>query len=650
VRITALFVGVATAAIVAVPIVAVPIVAVPTAAVAAPDTNTAKTDLPYTLSIKGANGTAQTDAQIPQGTTPISLTGTITSTYTTPGTINISINGRSAASVDSRTGGPVNIPLSAGDITESGIQLGLSTRLESDKNCFAEDNAVASLVGTSVTYQLATSKDIATIGDFLSPGIPQYTVVVSPEASNAAQTAALNAVAALSHSYGPPTKVTLVSTDSPGPSGFLNRQVRIAEASITGDDASAEPTNEVTVTEAVLAISGNAAGLTNAAAALSNPDIGAITTNAASNINDEFIYQPVPLETTLAGLNAAPVRLEGIGTQTVELAVNQPSFGTSLESVEVRVSGAMTEVQPGGQGRVDYLWNDELVDSTPMGAASTIKNTLKIPAEQLRRTNSLGISLSYAPPGAECSPKPLGARADIDITTTAVFADSGDSLPAGFERFPQVFGSGVPITYLNNGPTATELVATANLVASLERNWPLQHVYSIVSPEEFSKSGGSGIAVGVPDEQSSSTVFTQAPLSSTTNATLLAGDGADLQVTSDTAYAYVQAYVSDSRNIIMLGTHAADNEAAALTARDELAAFINDNPNGWAALTNQVVTKLPGDPVQTLTIAQPAPNPSLVPYIVATIIALALLAVLVLAWLWRRPRGDAPTLPGDSAS
>jgi len=330
------------------------------------------------------------------------------------------------------------------------------------------------------------------------------------------------------------------------------------------------------VNEAVLTVAGNAAGLTNAAAALSNPDIGSITTTSASDINDEFIYQPVPLDTTLAGLNAAPVRLEGIGTQTAEMAINQPVFGTSLRSVEVKISGAITELQPGGQGRVDYLWNDELVDSTPMGMASSINNTLTIPAEQLRRTNTLGVSLSYAPPGGECSPKPLGARADVDVTTTGVFAGAGDSLAAGFQRFPQVFDSGVPITYLNNGPTAADLVATADLIASLERNWPLQHVYSIVSPEEFTANGGSGIAVGVPDAQSGSTVFTEAPLSSTTNATLLAGDGADLQVTSDTAYAYIQAYFSEGRNIIMLGTHAADNEAAALTARDELAAFVND--------------------------------------------------------------------------
>jgi len=195
-------------------------VAVPIAAVAAPDGTTTRTDLPYTLTIKGANGTAQTDAQIPEGTTPISLSATVTSTYTTAGTINVSINGRSAATVDSRTGGAIEIPLEPTDVTDSGIPLGLSTRLESDKNCFAEDNAVASLVNTSVTYELATPKDIATIGDFLSPGIPQYTVVVSPQASNAAQAAALNAVAALSHSYGPPTKVALVSTDSPGGVGL----------------------------------------------------------------------------------------------------------------------------------------------------------------------------------------------------------------------------------------------------------------------------------------------------------------------------------------------------------------------------------------------------------------------------------------------
>ncbi len=647
-RISAFFVGLSAAALVAVPI---------SASAAPTEEATSKTELPYTLSIKGANGIAETDAQIPEGTTPLALTGEITSTYTTPGTINVSINGRSAATVDSRTGGRIDIPLTQADVTEFGVPIGLTTRLESDKNCFAEDNAIASLVSASLAYQLAAPEGITSIGDFLSSGIPQFTVVVPTAASTDAQSAGLNAVAALSHSYGPPTQVSLVSTDSPGEAGFLSRQVRIVEQDATsdtsdsGDSDSPQPSNTISVDQSVMTITGAGTGLTDAAAALSNPDIAAITTNTASNITDELIYQPSPLDTTLSGLNAAPVHLEGIGTQTVELAINQPSFGSSLDSVEIDVTGAMTELPTGGQGRVDFLWNDELIDSIPMGMASTISNTLKVPSEQLRRTNDFGISLSYAPPGGECSPKPLGARADIDISTTRVLADDGDSLPPGFGRFPQVFSSAVPVTYLNNGPTTADLSATANLIASLERNWPLQHTYSIISPEDFTKSGTSGIAVGNPDEQNSPAVFTQAPLSSTTDATMLSSDGASVALTSDAPYAFLQAYLSDDdRNIIMLGTHSAGNEAQALTARDELAAYVNSNKAGWAVLTNQVVTKLPGAPIETLTIAQPAPPQSLGPYILATSIVLGLLAVLLLAWLWRRPRGTAPIRPGDAAS
>ncbi len=621
---------------------------------AAPLADDTKTVLPYTLTIKGANGSALTQAQIPEGATPVALTGTIASTYTTPGTLNVSINGRSAATVESIKGGQIDVPLSASDINESAIPIGLSARLESTQNCFAEDNATATLSNAAVTYRFDSPQNIATIGDFLSPGIPSYTVVVPTDASTDEQAASLTAVAALSHAYPPPTKVALAVTDSPAQPDFFNRQVRISAAADAGAGSNGESSgdesvsNSLSVSGPVLSISGSGAGLSAGAAALSNPDLGAISTTSATDVSDPDLYQPVPFETTLNELDPTQVRLEGIGTQTVDLAINQPSFGSSLEAVEIRLDGAMTEVQEGGQGRVDYLWNGDLVDSTPMGQSSKISNTLKIPAESLGRTNTLGISMSYAPPGADCSPKPLGARADLGVSTTAVYADPGVSLPAGFERHPQVFEATVPVTYLNNGPTPADLVATANLVASLERNWPLQHVYQIESPEDFKNGDAAGIAVGYPDEQDGPAVFTDAPLSSDTNATQLGPQGADLQVTSDTAYAYLQAYFVDGRNIIMLGTHAAGNEAAALTARDELAAYVNDNPNGWVALTNQVVTKLPGGQPQTLTITQPPPEPSLIPYLFATAIVLILLAALLLAWLWRRPKGSAPELPGNA--
>lgn len=605
---------------------------------AAAEELTSSVALPFTLSIQGANGRSEVLAPVPEGAVPLQLTGTVNATYNYPGVVSISVAGRDAVEVDATTGGAISIPLTAADVVEGRVPLLMAVRLTAQEECFADDTATAVLADALIDFQYpATPPD--TIATFLSAGVQQYTVVVSPSASAQAHGAALTAVAALTRRFPTPTLVELLATDEVPEATYLNRVIVFTEQTLDNDSA-----NTVEVLNGAMSITGEGDGLTQAATALADPNTSVLVQPATSDLSApaDFTLRDGAVSFKDLGVNA--LELTGIGRQQAQISLTQPMFGQPLESMRVNLTGALTPLPEGGQGRVDLSWNDQVLTSIPMSANPNFTRSLEIPTDLLRRDNSLGIALFYSPPGGACFPPGMPATLEIDTVTSTADAKVGTSVVAGFDRFPQVLEATVPVALDSGMPPDEALAAAGDLVASLQSASPQQYVFEVQSIDDVRRDGRPALIVGATE--TTSTRF-EAPLRDS-NPTRIGIGSPTFQAVLVGPFAALQAFSSDDRNLVMLTNVNPTSDGASQLATS-LASYANEPPTRWGQLTGQVVAMaVDGEPIATNITQPPPPNESLT-VLIATVIGFTVLIVLILFWLWRRPRGAAPPPPGGDA-
>ncbi|MGV1037306.1 MAG: hypothetical protein ACOYD0_09810 [Candidatus Nanopelagicales bacterium] len=615
--------------------------AAPAATTAAkPKTTSGSTDLPYTLGIRGANGQSRVQVTIPQGSAATRLTGTLKANYNLPGKVILTANGRKIAEVNAQTGGAIDAALNPGDVTEGVLPIAMSVKLESDKDCFADDNAVATLTGAKVDFTIPAVAP-KNIGAFLSPGLDSYTVVVPADPSKAEQQAGLDAVSALTYRYPAPTVVNFASTNRPTAGDILNRVIRLSEtAGATGNSVALDKAGQLVIT-------GGRTGIDDAAIALGDANTNALQSNSATGLTRPAAFAVKSGSMSLAKFGTDPISLVGVGRSEATVAVNQPAFGQSLEKIQLNLRGSMTPVPAGGQGRVDFVWNGTLLASLDMAKESAIDLPLTIDQELLRRNNALSIQMSYTPPGASCSPVGLGARADIDTEQSTVEGIGGDSLAPGFDRFPQTLASGLPFATGTAQMSSAQATAAGALVSSLQSATPTQQLtLNVMDFQSFAQAGAAGVLVGSSLEQAQ-----QLNAEVTVGSTIEIGpEGNRFSFSQDEPLAVLAAYADGDRNLILLSGQGrtADQQAANAALATELAQYANRPPQRWLALPGEALSMGPTKVPTELQISPPTDSSGISPILVGAI-ALGLLLILLVAWLWWRPKGEAPPVPGTEA-
>ncbi len=603
-----------------------------------PTTPVSRLPLPYSLSVEGANGQATARLELPEQALPAELTGRITSNFDSPGTIKVIIAGRTAAQVDLRTGGPIRVPLTEADLTNGAVALTLAVKLVENADCSTGDKSTATLKDGLITYTHPNAPP-NTIGTFLSAGLRSYTVVIPAQATDAEVQAGLDAVAALTDRYPSPTMVRLLAATTPPPHDYLNRVVSIS----TMPGAT---TTALTVTpDGRLIISGPPNGLAGGAVALADPNMAALQSRRATQVVASSEIQVLTGPVSLARLGNAAVSLSGVGRLSTILALNQPTFGRQIESFDIDLKGTLTPLAEGGQGRVDLLWNGSLLTSIPM-TSSTLKidSKLAIPAAQVQRENGLTVELSYVPPSGRCFPTELPARIDIDVKGSRVTANPGYALPPGFNRFPQEMSGTVRVALQADGPRTAQINQAGHLLAALQSSSSQQLVAQLGSPTTLQSNRGAGLLVG-GDGQTATSMG--APVAGN-DSTKIGPAGQRLTAVSD-SYGALQAFETGELNVILLSGNAIapEQQAVADERAGKLAVYADAAPLRWSKLQGQsVVLGASGKPLPiVLPEAAPPPEWNANPLVVAGI-ALGVLVLILVIWLWRRPKGEAPPLPG----
>ncbi len=621
--------------------------------------NVATAKLPYVLSVKGAGGSSTVAVTLPDSATPIVFDGVVRSTFTYEGTIIVTINGRRIAQVPARTGGPVHAVANADDVERGVAVIGMYVQLDAHEDCFVDSTSTATLDNAVLTYSHPVTPPTS-IGTFLSPGLSRITVQVGTKAGVAEQQAALDAVAALVHLYPVPTVVKLLVSDTPPDDDFLNRTVVVqatggsqgtGSASPAATGSSAGGTLEVRA-DGALYLTGEPNALAGTAFALADPALSLFEGRRLEHVAGTPDWAPATGKTSLADLGASSISMSGVGQLQSIVAINQPAFGQSLASLQVTLDGVITPLPEGAAGRVDFLWNGTLIDSVGMSDETQLNPVLSISTQQLRRDNQLTIDFSYVPASGKCTPQPLAARLDFDANQSFVIPTFGDSVPPGFERFPQVLGSTVPIALGSAGSPVSLLQQAGDLIAALESSTSQQLAVNLMTAADFESAGVAGLMVGAG---STETDTLGAPL--TINDLISVGDPAPrFSAALPGPLALAQAFFADRRDVAILGPIPTDatSEAgrAALQLNAQFADQVATGVGRWTQLTGQVVSMgaagqlqeiaLPAEPISTATSGRT--------FLIVGLIATAFLVIGLVVWSKTKPKKPAPALPGSTAT
>ena len=562
---------------------------------------------PYTLSIQGGYGSAEVLVPVPAGTRPKRLSGRIVSSYSTPGDIILTLNGRTAARVPAVEGGRFDVDVRVGDVVDATVPVGLRAALEPDTDCLRDDQAVASLQNPVLRLD-STASTPRTIADFMSPGAASFTVVVPSQPTGAEQASGLDAVLALRHAFPEATGVRLaIGTTDKDPSA-LDRVVLI--------DETQSQTNSLTVTDGRLVASGPAQMLSSAAISLSDPNVRLLNLQTVSGVDSPADHEPLSNEADLQSAGIDSLTVTGVGTVGQTVTIPQALYGRPISQLIVRLRGAATPVLPGQQGRVNVIWNDDLVSSQALTQDSRVSLEFTVGSADLRATNYLTLQLQYQPAGGDCSNPPLPGTVDIDVGTSTLSATFGASEAPGFQRFPQSFAASIPVSLAP--PEAMTLVTAADILAAATASSPLQYTVELVDLATVGDRGG--LAAGV-DPQSADALGAPLPDEA---------DGPGFPAGQGTPYAALQAFQSGGSDLITVTAEPAAESR-------ELAEWVR-NDVGWSALTGQAyVLAASSDTPEPFATRDTTPDKQTPQLIAAVVISAALLLAVVL-WLRRRPK------------
>lgn len=556
--------------------------------------------LPYDLSIQGGYGQAEVVVPIPAGTLPTRLTGQIVSNFSAAGSLVVLVNGQRAATVPARTGGEVRIRLTSHDVGDGSLTVGLRADLDPDEDCWLDDRAVATLTDSEVLLDTEPPPP-TTIGDFLSPAVTEFTVVVPATPTPTEQEAGLDAVLALAHRFGDSAGIALDSTDRVP--GDVGRLVLIEEAGAG---------NRIAVSAGRLHISGDAEGLPLAAVSLADPNVGLLAATSVSDVTGTADYHPQTGAASLTDLGIETLSVRGTGRVAQSVSVAQAAFGQPVEQLVFDLSGTATPVVPGQQGRVNIRWNDRLVSSRGLTEDSRQSWRFTVGPDDLRSVNYLEVELEYLPAAGHCGNPGLPGQVEIDVTGSRVTPTFGQGSAPGFQRFPQVLGPVVPVAV--SGPVRQSLAHSAQLLTAIVASSPLQYTVDLVQLQDLAERGG--LATGV-DPGQAATLGAPVP-------------NQDPPPDTGTPFAALQAFQNGKADIVLLS-------AEPQTQAGALAAWPGRQSGGWASLTGQAYVMGPDntrpEPLVTFTTAPDKRTPQLVAAAAITVVLL----IALLLWLRHRP-------------
>ncbi|RFA12294.1 hypothetical protein B7R22_15920 [Subtercola boreus] len=579
-------------------------------------------DAPGTISFAGVDSIPDDSVpvfvtvDVPDGLSPTAATATLTPVESDPtgtsGTVRVTVKGELRQSVDAAQAAALDIPLSASDVVDGRLAIGLTyipagalSDAAAVAACTPPATASVSLsAGTVAVTGDATAP--TTVADFFSPALNAISVTLPDDPSGAVRAAGLAAIGSLAKTFPSPVALSLTTaSDATSAVSVEPTRGRIVTFASTGDTSadSSQPVETALSTSAAgvpqLTITGPESELAAAGAALGSaylPLAFAGTTSGLSQSGSSTAGSLVAgLEHTFTDLGAGNQIALSVPAETASVVnVSQSAFGGPIGDATVHVVGTHSAIPDSVVATMNVYWNDFLIGSAVLGNTPAFDVSLPVASTRLTAANALKVTLSAQRASGECLPPETSIPIElfVDNRASTVSGTRGQSLDAGFQRFPQALGQTLPVAFGTGLDAASALSAAGDIVASLQRNSTVQLGVSVMSVGDFASSTLSGLVVGATSEDSNTL---KAPLrldsfKAIDSKTLTFGVG------TSTPYAALEGFETNGRNILMLGGWAPDGSASDATAslQRRAADHALTGTGAWFGLSGDVIVAGPG--------------------------------------------------------
>jgi hypothetical protein len=591
-----------------------------------------------TATAVGTSGIASTTLALPQGLIPGVLTGTLVSIADSPGVVRVRV-GTNWVFLDAEKGGDFRIPIPIDAPQDNQLTVEVRNTLDDGEGICAADFTTTETIQDLVIGFIGRETPPDTIAGFFSPPVQKVTVVIPDQVDAAVAEATLATVGAVARRYDSNVPIIVLTEsqadqtaslldDSEGP----NRIVRIEPTGDAQVDVSVSNPGVPTLT-----LSGTPEGLATAGAGLSSAGLALAAVPQAQDLEQQPAL-PGATTLTFAQLGSERPTVSGLGRLTTNVNVPQDLFGGSASAFTIHVEGAHTPFGRGGTATISLLWNDQLIASQEVVDGDQYVADVTVSGPLVRRANSLVIAVDASPAGGDCSLANQPFRLDVNGFASTVTATAGQTLQAGFTRFPQSFGEELRVAFGSAGPTTADLLNASLLVAALQRASNRQLPIVVESFEEFLNGPGAGLVVGATPEDATQL---KAPLRFEEFRAVTLGGG-DFAVGVDGPFAALEAFETNGRNIVMLGSTAPVEVSAPLMA--QLAETVLNGEFGWNGLRDDLLVAQSGAEPVFLATASLVPQTSIqeeartIPWWAFAIVGALILLLLIRWWVARRRR------------
>lgn len=470
-----------------------------------------------------------------------------------------------------------------------------------------------------------------TVASFLTKGTNGVNVLLPENPSEDLIQAGLAAVGAATNALEPSAQVRMSL-------GSLDPRIRaIPGARVISFSEAANPVRTSINSNSGLPqlnITGSGDELAHAASALGGTNIP-LAGSAQTEGLSQNAQPTLELTKSFQSLGVTNPTLSGWGNQSLFIGADQSTFGSSISDATVRVVGTHSAIPNGATATMNLYWNDSLIASQVLDTDTSIDLTASVPNAYIQNQNGLRVVMTAVPQSGNCtgSNRFIPIKLSLDGKQSQITANQGQTLTAGFQRFPQVLGGVLPVAFADGAPISQTAIQAALLVASLQRANQEQLLVNVVPLSEVVGTSSTALVVGADDTASNDL---QAPLRLTEFRTV-STPVREFEVGLGIPYAALEAFATGNRNLIMLGAwYPNDVEVTrAQEATTALAENVYSRSGGWFSLGADILLTQPDFPPVQLDSNSVVPQPAVTEeysVVVWWVLGVTLLFLALAAW------------------
>lgn len=547
------------------------------------------------LVLLGDNQRNYVEVPVPEGVTPMTLSGQIGSVVDAAagrvdvldsrGTFLGAINAPTALASE-----PFTVNISAAEVTDNTARLSFVLR-----NADAPANSCAQVPSITLS-QLSTSYSGAspnprTVSDFLPGYLDRVNVRVGPNPSPSQQQAALNLVAHLTDLYRPiPVRVDVDTSGTPAdPVAGSSRVIEIRDGGKPGLSVENGGTPA-----AALVISGNGEDLVRQVDLFADRRAKLAQSDSASVVSATSDSPQSSNTLTFAQLGVAG-EASVLGTTTLYTGFDIGEFGTGqIQHARLHLLANYTPVTE-GEGSLLIRAGSTILASRSLDGSGTVDLTADIPAEAVASNIGLGLELRYVP-RHECAPLSDRMTFALDPRSTLTVTP-GTHNRGGFPVLPMAFTPDVDVAV--NSPDQIRYAAQAINLMGQQSAVALSP--RLVTFDDAAASRTPLITVATGDEMGAAGM--SPPLLPGAGTTVGVNGKPVTDIDLGGPLGIVQAFTAQDRSVLAI------NATGDWSLVDRSFDYIRGLDRRWASLTGDVVaTGADGDTVN-LVVRSGGPMP-----------------------------------------